>query len=226
MGTTLSRTSILDFVGVLLFQYIERLESMNDPLKLLKADHREARDLLHDLKITDPVDMQTELLEALTKLLNRHWKVALEIVYPRMKSANLAAEAAEAEVEHELQNECLEQLNLMRGEPGFAAIVAMLAGGYKHHARQEEKHLLPTLRKMLGDDEWADFGDQLLVAQSVFDAQDRVAARARADKTTPVRVAKTRKALTLVKKKTSVRAQPIRSGAGKKSGRKLVATRK
>jgi hemerythrin-like domain-containing protein len=211
-----------------------RANAMNDSLKLLKSEHREARDILHDLKSATVVQTQTDLLESLTKLLERHWALEFEFVYPLMKAANLLAEANEAEVEHELQRECLEQLNLMRGEPGFVSIAAMLAGAFKQHAHYEEKVLLPALRKALGDDEWEALGDRLIVAQSVVEASDRVAAR-ETIQTVPARVAKPRKPLTLTAKKPSkpsksskpsVRSKSTRPATSKKSSGKTVGSRK
>jgi hypothetical protein len=206
---------------------------MNDPMKLLIGDHREARNHLHDLKRADSVLAQTELLDSIGKLLESHWAIEKELVYPLMNSANLLPQAAEADVEHELQIELLGQLTLLRGEPGFASVVAMLAGAFKHHAKHEERHLLPALKAVLGDDEWEALGDRVLVAQSVVEAKGRVSAKANAADAltrTSATPPKVRKPLTLTKAKVPKKGQVVRSRSAqakvvKKGARKTVGSR-
>jgi Hemerythrin HHE cation binding domain len=209
--------------------------AMNDPMKLLISDHREARNLLHDLKKADLVPAQTELLNSIEKLLKSHWAIERDLVYPLMISARLEPQALEAEVEHQLQDECLSQLMLLRGEPGFASVVAMLAGAFKHHTKHEERHLLPALKAALGEEEWEALGDRLLVAQSVVEAKGRVTAKAIAEEVMPkAKPQKTRKPLTLLtltKKKLPAKKQLVRSGSAKakvakKSARKSASARK
>jgi hypothetical protein len=196
---------------------------MNDPMKLLITDHREVRNLLHNLKRSDSLPAQTELLGSIGKLLKSHWVIEKELVYPLMNSTDLAPHAAEADAEHELQLGCLDQLTLLCGEPGFASVVVMLAGAFKHHAKHEERHLLPALKAALGDDEWETLGDRVLVAQSVVEAKGRVSAKVNAADAAAKKLGtpqKVRKPLTLPKaklpKKSSLFAQALRTQRSRK----------
>jgi hemerythrin superfamily protein len=138
---------------------------MNDPMRILKADHREAEKLLAKLADSDEGSERQQLVEELTMKLQLHMELEETIVYPTVREAVGAEDEEEAEVEHGLAREGLETLNSLVDVPGFGAAVEMLKGGIMHHVEEEENELLPELKDAISRDEWAAMGDALAAAK-------------------------------------------------------------
>jgi hemerythrin-like domain-containing protein len=138
---------------------------MNDPMRILKADHREAEKLLAKLSESDEGSERQQLVEELTMKLTAHMELEEQIVYPSVREAVGAEDEEEAEVEHSLAREGLDKLNSMMDVPGFGAAVEMLKGGIMHHVEEEENELLPELKDSISREEWAAMGDALAAAK-------------------------------------------------------------
>src|SRR3954469_13181155 len=138
---------------------------MNDPMRILKADHREVEGLLTKLADTDEGSERNQLAdEGMTKL-TAHMEMEESIVYPPVRTEVGAEDEEEAEVEHGLAREGLQKMMSMLETPGFGAVVEMLKAGIKHHADEEETQILPELRDAAGREQWVAMGDALARAK-------------------------------------------------------------
>ncbi len=138
---------------------------MNDPMRILKADHREVEKLLTKLAETEEGREREELVAEVTMKLTAHMEMEESIVYPPLARDVGAEDAEEAEVEHNLAREGLQKLTAMTEAPGFGAVVEMLKGGILHHVHEEESQLLPELKDQLERDEWVAMGDAIAEAK-------------------------------------------------------------
>ncbi|MCU1344742.1 MAG: Hemerythrin cation binding domain protein [Acidimicrobiia bacterium] len=149
---------------------------MTDPATLLKADHREVKELLSQLSDSDPGTKRKRLLAKLQTDLSLHMEVEELMVYPLVRERLGQEDEEEAEIEHGLAREGLAKLAELADAPGFGAAVAMLKAGIEHHVREEEKEVLPELKRQVERAEW------LALADAIAKAKRDGAKRARAAK--------------------------------------------
>ena len=138
---------------------------MNDPMRILKADHREAEKLFGKLAESEEGTERQQMVDELTTKLTAHMELEESIIYPAVREAVGEEDEEEAEVEHRLAREGLDKLNSMVDVPGFGAVVEMLKGGIMHHVEEEENELLPELKDAISREEWAAMGDALAAAK-------------------------------------------------------------
>jgi hemerythrin superfamily protein len=138
---------------------------MNDPMRILKADHREAEQLLNKLAESDEGTERQQMVDELTTKLTAHMELEETIIYPSVREAVGQEDEEEAEVEHRLAREGLDKLHSLVDVPGFGAAVEMLKGGILHHVKEEENELLPELKDAIGREQWAAMGDALAAAK-------------------------------------------------------------
>lgn len=138
---------------------------MPDPSTLLKADHREAKQLLAVLAESDEGAERDELLGRLEAAVTLHMQLEEELLYPLVRE-HIGDEAAEeADVEHRLAREGLAMLKELAGQPGFGAAVEMLKGGLAHHIHEEESEILPELKGSVDRADWMAMGDEIVAAK-------------------------------------------------------------
>src|SRR5215207_10283096 len=138
---------------------------MNDPMRILKADHREVEGLLTKLADTDEGSEREQLANEVMAKLTAHMEMEESIVYPIVRTEVGEEDEEEAEVEHRLAREGLEKVQQMVEMPGFGAAVEMLKGGISHHVEEEESQLLPELKDAISAADWQALGDQLVAAK-------------------------------------------------------------
>lgn len=137
----------------------------NDPMRILKADHREVEKLLDKLAESEEGSEREEMVAELVMKLSAHMEAEESLVYPPVRDAVGEEDAEEAEIEHGLAREGLEKVQQMVEMPGFGAAVEMLKGGISHHVEEEETELLPELKEGLDRDAWLAIGDALVEAK-------------------------------------------------------------
>ncbi len=138
---------------------------MNDPLTLLKQDHKEVKKLLKALRRTEEGPTRRSLLADLDRSIALH--ATLESEMSASASAGISEAAArQGELEHELINRSLSNLHDLAVSPEFCVAVAMLGGGFKHHVKSIERQVLPQLKEALGKEGWWSLGDHIAVARS------------------------------------------------------------
>lgn len=138
---------------------------MNDPMTILKADHRAVTKMLSTLADSDEGPERENLVEELQAALTLHMKIEEELVYPLVAEHVGAEDEEEAEVEHKLAREGLEKVTTMVQQPGFGAAVEMLLAGIKHHVNEEETEILPELKTALDRKQWLALGDAMADAK-------------------------------------------------------------
>jgi hemerythrin-like domain-containing protein len=139
---------------------------MHDPMTILKADHREAKQLMTALAGTDEGSERDTLATELDEALSLHMSIEETLVYPLVAKYVGAEDEEEAEIEHGLAREGLAKVMSMRDVPGFGAAVEMLKGGITHHVEEEESELLPSLRDAVSREQWLELGDAIAKAKA------------------------------------------------------------
>ena len=127
---------------------------MNDPIAILKRDHREAEAMLKQLAESKPGATRRRVTEKLSAALALHMEIEERLVYPLVAERVGEEEEREAETEHELARAGISRMNELDDEPGFGAAVAMVTAGIKHHVKEEEKEIFPSLKRNLDRDDW------------------------------------------------------------------------
>src|SRR4051794_5382031 len=111
---------------------------MNDPVAMLKREHREVEEMLTKLQDSKPGARRRSTVDKVVAALTLHMQMEEQIIYPVVQRVVGAEAEEEAEIEHRLAREALAHLQEMVDEPGFGAVVDMLKAGIKHHVKEEE----------------------------------------------------------------------------------------
>src|SRR4051812_26233394 len=139
--------------------------TMNDPMTILKADHREAKRLLTALADSEEGPERERMCDEVTTALTLHMELEERLLYPLVQSMIGEEDAEEANIEHGLAREGVATMGSMVSKPGFGAAVEMLKGGIMHHVEEEEGEILPTLKDKMERSEWLALGDQIVEAK-------------------------------------------------------------
>jgi hemerythrin-like domain-containing protein len=140
---------------------------MNDPIAILKRDHREAAAMLKQLaEIKKPSATRRKVADKLVAALTLHMAIEEDLVYPLIAERVGKEEEKEAEIEHGLARDGLSKMTELVDEPGFGAAVAMVTAGIKHHVKEEETEVFPELKSKLDRDELAQLGDAVAARKS------------------------------------------------------------
>ena len=153
---------------------------MNDPMTMLKADHREVKAMLKTLADSDEGTERVELCRKVSEALSLHMKIEEGLVYPLVRTQVGEEENEEANVEHGLVRDALATMVSMVEKPGFGAAVEMLAGGINHHVEEEETEIFPELKSSMKRTEWLKLGDQIAEAKASAGAAEPQPHRRRA----------------------------------------------
>jgi len=138
---------------------------VNDPIAILKRDHKEAATMLKTLAASKPGARRRSTVAKLDKALTLHMKIEESIIYPKVAELVGRDDAKEAEIEHGLVRDGLAVLDKLVDEPGFGAEVAMLTAGVKHHVKEEETEVFPELKRKLDRETLARLGDEVAKAK-------------------------------------------------------------
>jgi len=139
---------------------------VNDPIALLKQDHREAAAMLKILADSNAGTRRRNTTKKLAAALTLHMAIEEDLVYPLVRKLVGQDDAKEAGIEHGLMREMLTDVDRLVDAPGFGAAVAMLTAGIRHHVKEEEKEVFPELKQKLDRDELAELGDAVKAARS------------------------------------------------------------
>ena len=135
---------------------------MNDPIAILKRDHREAAVMLKTLASSKRGAARRKMNAKLVDALLLHMEIEEELVYPLVTKLVGAEESREAELEHGLARDGLAKMQELVDEPGYGAAVAMVTAGIKHHVKEEETEVFPDLKSKLDRDTLGDLGDAVV----------------------------------------------------------------
>lgn len=139
---------------------------MNDPIAILKQDHREVAAILRQLKESKrPSATRRRLTAKLTAAMQLHMQIEESLVYPLVARDISEGEEQEAETEHLLALEGLERMGELVDEGGFGAALAMVTAGIRHHVREEETEMFPELKAALTREQLSALGDEVAKAK-------------------------------------------------------------
>ncbi len=139
---------------------------MNDPIAILKRDHREAAAMLKQLADSKPSATRRKVTDKLVAALTLHMSIEEDLVYPLIAARVGKEEEHEAEIEHGLARDGLAKMTELVDEPGYGAAVAMVTAGIKHHVKEEETEVFPELKSKLDRDELVELGDAVAARKS------------------------------------------------------------
>jgi len=140
-----------------------RTRSSLDAVALLKNDHRMVEGLFKKFEATRDSRAKGRIRDDLVKELSIHASIEEELLYPaadkRARQKGLVLESLE---EHHLVKVLLAEINGMNPEDDrFEAKVHVLMENVMHHAKEEEKDLLPKVRQVLSRSELIELGEQM-----------------------------------------------------------------
>jgi hemerythrin-like domain-containing protein len=138
---------------------------VNDPVAILKRDHREVAQMLKTLDASKPGARRRQTVDKLTYSLELHMEIEERDIYPVVQRVVGKEESEEAAIEHGLVREGLADLRRLVDEPGFGAVVAMLTAGIRHHVKEEETEVFPELKQKIDRDQLRELGDRVAAAK-------------------------------------------------------------
>jgi hemerythrin superfamily protein len=138
---------------------------MPDPVVLLKKDHREVEAMLKTLAASKPGARRRATVDKLDAALSLHMRIEEADIYPLVAKLGDEEDAEEANIEHGLARDGVAKLHELVDEPGFGAAVAMVTAGIKHHVKEEEQEMFPSLKKKLDRAELLTLGDTVAAAK-------------------------------------------------------------
>jgi hemerythrin superfamily protein len=122
-----------------------------DAVSLLKADHRKVDALFKEFEGARSANQKQQLINQIIKELTIHATVEEDLVYPILEDADqekTAEGAQEAVEEHHLLKMALAELaDTPATAKNIRAKVCVLKELVKHHVKEEESELLPSLKK-------------------------------------------------------------------------------
>jgi hemerythrin superfamily protein len=141
-----------------------------DAIKLTKEDHRTVERLFKQFEQAGPRALKTKqrLAQRIIKELSVHASIEEQLLYPALRKAEGDGQVDEAIHEHQEVKELLARLDGMGPEEaGFDQTVYEVIKDVTHHAKEEEKEMLPRLRKAMSRKDLEELGDRMKAAKKL-----------------------------------------------------------
>jgi len=139
--------------------------NVNDPIELLKADHRRFENLLKEGEGTTERAKKgrREILTTLTSELNVHEALEEKILYPALKPHSEAHDIVlEGFQEHHVADLIVKELHALdKDDEKWGAKFKVLKESVEHHIGEEENKMFPIARSVLKSDELVALGAQM-----------------------------------------------------------------
>lgn len=136
-----------------------------DAIQVIQKDHRSVDTLFRrfDREARDgDEDAQRATVREVVRALSVHAAIEEEFLYPALREAGVQVEVLDALEEHHAVKLLLSELDaLAPGHPRYAAKVRLLAENVRRHVAEEERELLPRLRRSLDDGQRRELGETL-----------------------------------------------------------------
>ena len=149
-------------------QVVKRLpwaKDENDPIELLKTDHRHFEKLLKEGEATTERAKKgrREILKALTNDLNVHEALEEKVLYPALEPHAEAHEIVlEGYQEHHVADIQIKELHeVATDDEQWGAKFKVLKESVEHHIEEEEGHMFRTARSALGRDRLDELGRRM-----------------------------------------------------------------
>ncbi len=137
-----------------------------DAITLLKQDHKTIEGLFKKFEQAGPRADKTRrnVADKIVKELSVHAVIEEQVFYPAIREVvpDVEDTVLESLEEHHLVKVLLSEIDGMNPEDErFEAKVHVLMENVLHHAKEEEKDLLPKVRRVLGRSELIELGEQM-----------------------------------------------------------------
>jgi hemerythrin superfamily protein len=139
-----------------------------DAIAVLKKDHAEVDRLFKRFERTRSAQEHRRLAERIVRELSIHAAIEEQLVYPRLRGR---LNGSEGEVllaleEHHFTKVALAEIEaLPEDSDRLEPKVRVLAENVRRHVQEEERQLLPALKRLVTPDELVVLGDALLAAK-------------------------------------------------------------
>lgn len=146
-----------------------------DVVDLIMQDHRELERMFDELKQSP--EKRRALVPVMTTLLFAHSRAEEAEVYPAAREAGAREDVEHSQQEHLAADQVAEQLGEADpGSPEFDDLLGQLVHAVKHHLEEEEKTVLPDMRKLMDPEQLTELGDAFLTArkQHLGEQQDDI----------------------------------------------------
>jgi hemerythrin superfamily protein len=159
-------------------------EPMQDPIEMLKSDHRKVEGLFKQFESTEDKKMKQQLVDQICKELTVHARLEEELVYPLLKREDEEV-TEEAFTEHELIKYMISELKgITSRDKSMDPKVKVLKELVEHHVKEEEEEALPELE---GNEALPSVGKQMMERkQQLLDQEAKKASRGRSSATRKV----------------------------------------
>lgn len=140
-----------------------------DAIGVLKADHQAIEQLFRRFERTRSPAEQQRLADRMIRELSIHAAIEEQHVYPvlRRRLDGRAPKVLVALEEHHLAKLALSEIEaLAPGNERFEAKVRVLIESVRHHVAEEERELLPAMRRALSPEELRVIGEALVQARA------------------------------------------------------------
>ena len=142
----------------------------NDPIELLKIDHRRFEKLFADGEATTEraIKGRGDILEALTSELAVHEALEEQLLYPALRPhAEAHAIVLEGIEEHHVADVLVEELHQVRKDnEKWGAKFKVLKESIEHHIKEEERIMFPAARAALAREELMALGAKMRALKS------------------------------------------------------------
>lgn len=141
-----------------------------DAITLIREQHREVDQLFEQLQDARSDSEKRALFAKIADSLAAHMTMEETVFYPHIKARSIEHVLLESTEEHLAIRRVLNDLlDTPPSDPRFAAQISVCKEQVAHHAHEEEeKELLPAVRKMYSAEELTALGDMML---SVYEQQ-------------------------------------------------------
>ncbi len=140
-------------------------KDQDDPIELLKTDHRRFEKLLKDGEATTEraIKGRGEILKALTSELTVHEAIEEQILYPALRPHTEAHDVVlEGIEEHHVADILLKELHKVRkNNEKWGAKFKVLKESIAHHIKEEERMMFPAARAALAREELLALGARM-----------------------------------------------------------------
>jgi hemerythrin HHE cation binding domain-containing protein len=151
-----------------------------DAIQLIRRDHRDVEQLLRGFERAEregDLGRQSQIVRAAIRELSVHSAVEEELFYPALRRAGMEDQVLTALEEHHVVKLTLSELDRMSPRDArFGPKVRVLAENVRLHVGEEERDLLPRVRRALDARQLRELGDALTRAKEVAPTRPHPAA--------------------------------------------------
>jgi len=147
-----------------------------DAITVIKKDHRKVEQLFHRFERSRGAAERRRIAADLIRELSVHAAVEEQLVYPRLREQSGEAQVYVALEEHHFAKLALAEIEKLPSDVRLAAKVHVLAENVRHHVKEEERDLLPALRRALSPAQLRELGAALVKAKRIAPTRPHPAA--------------------------------------------------